>query len=225
MAWRLPHVRTALGHAVQRRAQLTRQRPRQRQQAVEGLAPPRHGARAAFDRVQRPRPQRRAQRPQHLGRSLSTVDKGMGGGVLSTAQPRRRNGGRTSASLTPSHVHRILLRLPPPPPPGLLPPCRATAGSTCVAPVVAAAPTRPRHQPGMRSDGRASELLACARPVSAPGVSTPLFHDKKTQHIGKSQSKQPHTMWKRPPTCCRLGDHQPLLPPHALDHVPPAHVI
>jgi hypothetical protein len=33
-----------------------------------------------------------------------------------------------------------------------------------------------------------------------PGVSTPLFHDKNTQHIGKSQSKRPHKMWKRPLT-------------------------
>ena len=32
------------------------------------------------------------------------------------------------------------------------------------------------------------------------GVSTPLFHDKNTQHIGKSQSKRPHKMWKRPLT-------------------------
>jgi hypothetical protein len=28
------------------------------------------------------------------------------------------------------------------------------------------------------------------------GVSTPLFHDKNTQHIGKSQSKWPHQMWR-----------------------------
>jgi hypothetical protein len=39
--------------------------------------------------------------------------------------------------------------------------------------------------------------------ASAPGVSTPLFHDKNTQHIGKSQSKRPHKMWKRPLTILR----------------------
>jgi hypothetical protein len=33
-----------------------------------------------------------------------------------------------------------------------------------------------------------------------PGVSTPLFHDNNTQNIGKSQSKRPHKMWKRPLT-------------------------
>eukprot|EP01047_Picozoa_sp_COSAG01_P140661 COSAG01_NODE_71602_length_255_cov_0.942308_2_plen_44_part_01 len=27
-----------------------------------------------------------------------------------------------------------------------------------------------------------------------PGVSTPLFHDKNTQQVGKSQSKRPHKM-------------------------------
>jgi hypothetical protein len=31
-----------------------------------------------------------------------------------------------------------------------------------------------------------------AATASAPGVSTPLFHDKNTQHIGKSQSTRPH---------------------------------
>eukprot|EP01047_Picozoa_sp_COSAG01_P000891 COSAG01_NODE_17_length_39991_cov_30.596160_50_plen_74_part_00 len=35
---------------------------------------------------------------------------------------------------------------------------------------------------------------------AAPNVSTPLFHDKNTQHAGKSQSKRPHTMWKHPLT-------------------------
>jgi hypothetical protein len=35
---------------------------------------------------------------------------------------------------------------------------------------------------------------------AAPGGSTPSFDDKSTQHIGKSQSKRPHTMWKRPLT-------------------------
>jgi hypothetical protein len=37
----------------------------------------------------------------------------------------------------------------------------------------------------------------------APSVSIPLFHDKYTQHIGKSQSNRPHKMWKRPLTAAR----------------------
>jgi hypothetical protein len=40
---------------------------------------------------------------------------------------------------------------------------------------------------------------------SAPGVSTPLFHDKNTQHIGKSQSKRPHKMWERPLTAVKAS--------------------
>jgi hypothetical protein len=36
--------------------------------------------------------------------------------------------------------------------------------------------------------------------AAAPGVSTPLFHAKNAQHVGKSQSKRPHNMWKRPLT-------------------------
>jgi hypothetical protein len=32
------------------------------------------------------------------------------------------------------------------------------------------------------------------------GVSTPLFRDKNTQHIGRSQSKRPYKMWRRPLT-------------------------
>jgi hypothetical protein len=37
--------------------------------------------------------------------------------------------------------------------------------------------------------------------TTAPGVSTQLFQDdKNTQNTGKSQSKRPHTMWKRPLT-------------------------
>jgi hypothetical protein len=45
------------------------------------------------------------------------------------------------------------------------------------------------------------------RSSCSPGVSTPLFHDKNTQHIGKSQSKRPHKMWKRPLTSapCSMG--------------------
>jgi hypothetical protein len=44
-----------------------------------------------------------------------------------------------------------------------------------------------------------SACRGAARPP-APGVCTPLFHDKNTQHLGKSQSKRPHQMWKRPLT-------------------------
>jgi hypothetical protein len=61
-----------------------------------------------------------------------------------------------------------------------------------------------------------------AAPSSAavPGVSTPLFHDKNTQHTGKSQSRRPHTMWKRLLTGQRLSPHArrarwpPPPPPH-----------
>jgi|EP01049_Picozoa_sp_SAG25_P004227 hypothetical protein len=62
--------------------------------------------------------------------------------------------------------------------------------------------------------GRAQSL------ASAPGVSTPLFHDKNTQHVGKSQSKRPHKMWKRPLTTQAVdGAHGVRVP--GWDAVPP----
>eukprot|EP01047_Picozoa_sp_COSAG01_P043730 COSAG01_NODE_3902_length_5561_cov_14.696448_5_plen_254_part_00 len=62
------------------------------------------------------------------------------------------------------------------------------------------APARPC---GRRRMKRCS--WAARHPRSAPRVSTPLFQDKNTQHVGTSQSKRPQKMWKHPLTSDHVG--------------------
>jgi hypothetical protein len=88
----------------------------------------------------------------------------------SGAPPRRRRG-RTSSACCPSYCAR------------------------------AAAPSR-RAGRWARAGRRGRRRVPAGAPARpAPGVSAPLFHDKNTQqHIGRSQSKRPQKMWKRPLT-------------------------
>jgi hypothetical protein len=125
-----------------------------------------------------------------------------------------------NAQLTPAGALRKGTSAAPPPPsptscvarkkPESAVSCAAVLAKSQLSTVLAS------DSAGLRAAAAAAPPCPCLCSAAAPGVSTPLFHDKNTQHVGKSQSERPHTIWKRPRTELRQRAHGELEHPEQL---------